>query len=208
MRFSAVAEQGFPAIGDRFRTAHHAIVRSCLPAVRHRHAPVQMSHASTRTPHASMPFALSSARTHRCVDPIVSTSRIGCAARDLRYLHALLAIAIAATSRGAHRRCSTCKSAASIDTFNTPIRTRRSHRLRAYRQVACEKFARVVASTHRFFSTRIAPRARRRARRCRTCAPHVHPFTMHTRTTSRVAVNRHDYWVCGTRVSTWSNAVT
>lgn len=59
-----------------------------------------------------------------------------------------------------------------------------------------------------FFSTRIAQLARRRARRCRTRARRVRELMMHTRTTSRVAVNRHEHWVCGTRVSTWSNAAT
>jgi hypothetical protein len=38
-----------------------------------------------------------------------------------------------------------------VDTLNTSIDARRSLRLRAYRRVEREKFARVVASTHRFF---------------------------------------------------------
>ena len=38
-----------------------------------------------------------------------------------------------------------------IDTFNMSMRMCRAHRLRAYRRVEREKFARAVASTHRFF---------------------------------------------------------
>jgi len=38
-----------------------------------------------------------------------------------------------------------------VDTLNTSMRMCRLHRLRVYRRVEREKFARVVASTHRFF---------------------------------------------------------
>ena len=148
MKFSAVAEQGFPAIGDPFRTAHVAIARSCSPAVRHRHARGAVSHASTPTSRASMRFA------RACID--ASTLSLTRRASDAR--HAICGTCMHAVdhrNRIDFARCASTvfemRVSSVVDTLNTSTRMCRAHRLRAYRRVEREKFARVVASTHRFF---------------------------------------------------------
>ena len=176
MKFSAVAEQGFPAIDARMSVVRAALSRPCAHAVQHRHDPMSASHASASIPRARIDVALMHASMLR---PIAATSRIGCAARDLRVLHACSWSSQSHRHRAVPIEGERDVSAASIDMLRTSICTRRSHRSHAYGRVECEKFARVVASTHRFFSTRIAQLARRRARRCRMRTSRVRAFTMH-----------------------------
>ena len=125
-----------------------ALSRPCAHAVQHRHDPMSASHASASIPRARIDVARMHASMLR---PIAATSRIGCAARDLRVLHACSWSSQSHRHRAVPIEGERDVSAASIDMLRTSICTRRSHRSHAYGRVECEKFARVVASTHRFF---------------------------------------------------------
>lgn len=84
-----------------FRAVRVATARRCTSAVRHRHASMSAPHASTPAAHASMQLALthvSMFQPHR--------HHLVCRRRGTRFAahaRALSAIAIASTSRGAHR---------------------------------------------------------------------------------------------------------
>ena len=138
-------------------------------------------------------------------------SRMRCAARDLRYVthvvgHVMHRNRIEFASCASHANEARIGSApfASIDTSGTSMHARAMHRLRAStRKIrAC---CRIHAS---FFSTRIALLARQRARRCVARVSSMHAITICTHATMRVAVNRHEHWVCGRSVSALSNALT
>lgn len=149
MNFSAVAEQGFPAIGDRFS---HSACRGCA-VVLARSSPSSRLGAGVARIDICI-GRVDAIRAHACIDALAISSP----PRPSDARHAICGTCMHA---GDHRnridfaqRASTVvemRVSGVVDTLNTSISARRSLRLHAYRRVEREKFACVVASTHRFF---------------------------------------------------------